>query len=219
MFFHNFFARRSVARYQQELIASHFQEVESMYGEMRVWRHNYRNHIQILKSYAQEGDVEAIRSYLSELEEDLESIAPSIRTGNRMTDAIVNSKIALARAEGIDVTCDAHVAVALTTPQIDLCTIIGNLFDNAIEACKALPEGDRRIRIYMDMKNTQFYLSFTNTTGSVKQRKIDGRFLSTKRGGGGIGLFTINRLVQKHRGYVSHNSEDGAFTTEILLPQ
>lgn len=59
---------------------------------------------------------------------------------------------------------DVYIPVALKTSELDLCMIIGNLFDNVIEACLALPEDKRLIRIYMDMKQTQLYISFTNST-------------------------------------------------------
>ena len=114
---------------------------------------------------------------------------------------------------------DAHVPVALKTSEMDLCIIIGNLFDNAIEASLQLPEEKRMIRIYMDMKNTQLYMSFTNFTATKKQKKISGRFHTTKGQGHGFGLVRIDDIVERYGGYLSRNSEDGAITTEILLPQ
>ena len=65
--------------------------------------------------------------------------------------------------------------MALSVSQIDLCIVIGNLFDNAIEACMALPAGERMIRVYMEMKNTQLYMSFTNSTALKKQKKENGK--------------------------------------------
>lgn len=89
----------------------------------------------------------------------------------------------------------------------------------AIEACMALPEEERMIRVYMEMKNTQLYLSFTNSTALKKQKKTAGRFASTKGPGHGYGLVRIDAIIDRYQGYISRNSEDGAFTTEILLPQ
>ena len=136
-----------------------------------------------------------------------------------MTDVILNSKISLAKSKGIRVIADASVPVALTTAEIDLCIIIGNLFDNAIEASMALPENERMIRVYMDMKNTQLYMSFTNRTAERKLKKNQGRFASSKGAGHGYGLVRIDTIVERYQGYLNRNSEEGAFTTEILLPQ
>ena len=136
-----------------------------------------------------------------------------------MTDAILNSKISLAKSKQIAVKADAHIPVQLKISEIDLCCIIGNLFDNAIEASLKLPPEQRLIRVYMDMKHTQLYISFTNFTADKKRQKIGTRFMSTKGKGHGLGLVRIDEIVSRLDGYISRNSEDGAFTTEILLPQ
>ncbi len=210
---------RQIAAYQRELIETHYREVDNMYRQIRGWRHDYRNHIQTMKAYAASGDLDAIRRYLDLLDQDLTTVDTVIKTGNPMTDAILNSKISLARSKGIQVIADAHVPVKLKSSEIDLCCILGNLFDNAIEASMKLPQEQRLIRVYMDMKNTQLYISFTNFTAGKKLPREGSRFRSTKGEGHGFGLVRIDAIVERLEGYISRNSEDGAFTTEILLPQ
>lgn len=153
---------RRLAAYQRELIEIHYAEVDNMYRQIRGWRHDYRSHIQLMKALAAEEDWDALRGYLDELETDLSSVDTVVKTGNPMADAILNSKISLARAQGIPVRADAHIPVALALSELDLCVILGNLFDNAIEASLALPEEGRLIRVYLDMKGSQLYISFTN---------------------------------------------------------
>ena len=136
---------RQLQAYQQELIETHYREVDNMYKQIRGWRHDYRNHIQTMKAYAAKGDWEAIRNYLDLLDQDLTTVDTVIKTGNAMTDAILNSKISLAKSKGIQVVADAHIPVKLKSSEIDLCCIIGNLFDNAIEASLPLPEDKRLI--------------------------------------------------------------------------
>lgn len=210
---------KQIASYQHELIETHYREVDNMYRQIRGWRHDYRNHIQTMKAYAATGDLDAIRRYLDLLDEDLTTVDTVIKTGNPMTDAILNSKISLAKARGIAVVADAHIPVKLKSSEIDLCCIIGNLFDNAIEASMKLPPDKRVIRVYMDIKNTQLYISFTNFTAGKKLKKEGSLFPSTKGSGHGFGLVRIDAIVERLEGYISRNSEDGAFTTEILLPQ
>ncbi len=211
---------KRIAEYQRELIETQYAEVETMYKQMRRWRHDYRNHIGVMKAYAAKGDMEAIKKYLDKLDTDLNTVDTVIKTGNSMADAILNSKISLAKSKGIEVKATAHIPVALTISDLDLCVIIGNLFDNAIDASVMLPEGERIIRVYMDIKSNQLYISFTNFTAGKKLKKLNGMFSSTKREGShGFGLVSIDEIVKKYGGYLSRNSEDGAFTTEILLPQ
>ena len=210
---------RRIASYQRELIETHYAEVENMYKQIRGWRHDYRNHIQTMKAYAALGDLNSIKTYLDALDTDLSTVDTVIKTGNAMADAILNSKISLAKSKNITVIADAHIPLALKISELDLCVIIGNLFDNAIEASLKLPEEKRIIRIYMDMKNTQLYISFTNFTSAKKLDKINGIFRTTKGDGHGFGLLRIDNIIKRLDGYLSRNSEDGAFTTEILLPQ
>lgn len=209
---------RHIAAYQRELIEIHYAEVENMYRQIRGWRHDYRSHIQAMKAHAAQGDWEAVSAYLDTLETDLSTVDTAVKTGNRMADAILNSKISLARAQRIPVQANAHIPVALALSELDLCIILGNLFDNAIEASLALPEAERLIRVYLDRKGAQLYISFTNFTAVKKRSKTGGRFQTTKGEGHGFGLVRIDAIVERLGGYLSRNSEDGAFTTEILLP-
>lgn len=79
-----------------------------------------------------------------------------------MVDAILNSKLTIAKQKQIHVQCKAHVAKHIAIRDIDLCVIIGNLLDNAIEACEMLEEKERFIRIYIEIVKQQLYMSFTN---------------------------------------------------------
>ena len=73
-----------------------------------------------MNAYASSGDWDAICHYLDLLDEDLTTVDTVIKTGNPMTDAILNSKISLARAKGITVQADAHIAVRLSSCEINL---------------------------------------------------------------------------------------------------
>lgn len=210
---------KRIAAYQRELIETHYREVENMYRQIRGWRHDYRNHIQMMKVLAANGDMDALKVYLDELDTDLNTVDTVVKTGNPMADAILNSKISLARSRNIPTQVDAHIPVKLKMSELDLCCIIGNLFDNAMEASMALPEKKRMIRVYMDMKGTQLYISFTNFTAAKKLSKVGRGFKTSKGEGHGFGLVRMDDIVSRYDGYLSRNSEDGAFTTEILIPQ
>lgn len=173
---------KRIAAYQRELIETHYREVENMYRQIRGWRHDYRNHIQMMKVLAANGDMDALKVYLDELDTDLNTVDTVVKTGNPMADAILNSKISLARSRNIPTQVDAHIPVKLKMSELDLCCIIGNLFDNAMEASMALPEEKRMIRVYMDMKGTQLYISFTNFTAAKKLDKV-GKGFKTSKGG------------------------------------
>ena len=191
---------KRIAAYQRELIETHYREVENMYRQIRGWRHDYRNHIQMMKVLAANGDMDALKAYLDELDTDLNTVDTVVKTGNPMADAILNSKISLARSRNIPTQVDAHIPVKLKMSELDLCCIIGNLFDNAMEASMALPEEKRMIRVYMDMKGTQLYISFTNFTAAKKLSKVGKGFRTSKGEGHGFGLVRIDDIVSRYDG-------------------
>ena len=206
---------KKVAAYEAEILQKYYAEVENMYTKMRGWRHDYRHHIQTMKVHAAHGEYDEIHRYLDMLDDDLTNVETVIRTGNRMADAILNSKLSMAAEKKIQVKAEARIPVNLTISELDLCIVIGNLLDNAMDACLELPVEERLIRIYMEMKGNYLYLSMLNTAASAKKMN----FASTKGDGHGLGLSRIDAIVNKYGGYVKRASEDGAFSTEVLLPQ
>lgn len=214
MLFDKLIAKKVTAA-ESEILKKHYAEVENMYEKMRGWRHDYRHHIQAMKVHAQNGEYEEINRYLDMLDDDLTHVETVFKTGNRMADAILNSKLSIAAEKSIKVKAEARIPVSLTVSELDLCIAIGNLLDNAIEACAELPEEERLIRIYMEMKGNYLYLSLTNTAKGQKKHS----FKTTKGEGHGYGLARVDAIVKKYGGYLTRASEDGAFSTEILLPQ
>ena len=205
---------KRVARIESELLQKYYAEVEHMYDKMRSWRHDYRHHIQVMKVHMANGEYDAVDSYLDMLDNDLTNVETVVKTGNRMADAILNSKLSLAAQRSIHIKADAKIPISVSVSELDLCIVIGNLIDNAIEACMELPEDKRLIRIYIDMKGNFLYFALTNTAGGKKKRS----FRSTKGEGHGYGIARVDAVVKKYGGYVTRASEDGAFSTEVLLP-
>ena len=209
---------RRISNYQNDLLNRHIEEVEQMYRQVRGWRHDYRNHIQVMKAHLDAGRYEDLDHYLQLLGEDLASVDTVIKTGNVMVDAILNSKLNLAASQNITVNAKATVPPALSVEPLDICVILGNLMDNAIEACMRIADSEKRfIRVYMGTHKGQFYISVTNAASEFRRKGQS--YLSTKsQVGHGFGLMRIDRITTKYGGAVNRQSEEGVFATEILLP-
>jgi sensor histidine kinase regulating citrate/malate metabolism len=208
---------RRVASFQHDLVEKHIAEVQNIYREMRGWRHDYHNHIQTMKSYIALGLGERLDGYLDRLDDDLKNVDKLIKSGNVMMDAILSSKLSLAKTRKIAVEAKAVVPESFAVNDVDLCVVIGNLLDNATEACEKLPEEARFIRLYIDVKREQLYISVTNSAPG-RPKRLGGRYVSEKSGYHGLGLLRVDRIVAKYGGWLKRADEDGVFTTEILLP-
>lgn len=211
-------ADRRILAYQNDLMEKHCAEVENMYRQTRGWRHDYRSHIQTMKAHLEHGELKELAQYLEELSIDLTTVDTVIKTGNVMMDAILNSKLSLAKNRHIAVNAKAVVPAKLTISEVDLCVILGNLLDNAMEACLKMQEEKRFIRVYIDMMKGQLYIYVMNALSGTPKRfgKI---YLTAKDGSKhGFGLLRIDRVVEKYHGYLERQHEEGVFATEILLP-
>lgn len=208
---------RELERFQNDLINRHYDEVETMYRKMRGWRHDYHNHIQTLKAYMEMHRYQDAHEYLDRLEEDLTTIDTVLKTGNVMVDAILNSKLTMIREKNIRVDATAMVPTDISISGVDLSVLIGNLLDNAMEACMKSPEDARFIRIYIDIIKKQLYISVTNSMQG-KAKRFAGGFITEKEGNHGFGLARIDSIVEKYHGYLNRQTENGVFATEVMLP-
>ena len=188
---------RRIERFQSELIEKQVREIQNMYKQVRGWRHDYRNHIQNMKIQLAQGNYAELEGYLDSLADDLTTVDTVIKTG-------INVK--------------ANIPNNIPLSDVELCAVLGNLLDNAAEACAKLPESDRFMRIYIGCLKNQLYMSVQNSAGDVK--KIAGHYLSTKQSDGehGYGIFRIDRVAKKYGGYVNRQNEEGVFATEIMVP-
>lgn len=207
---------KRIERFQSELIEKQVREIQNMYRQIRGWRHDYRNHIQNMKIQLSNADYEKLSDYLGQLADDLDTVDTVIKTGNVMADAILNSKLNVAEKMSIKINVKANIPENLLLSDVELCSVLGNMLDNAIEACLKLPEEERFMRVYIGKLKGQLYLSVQNSAGKVRKEK--GNYLSTKEGEHGYGLFRIDRVAKKYGGFVNRQNEEGIFATEITLP-
>ncbi len=207
---------RRIAAYQNYLLEKHCEEIENTYRIMRGWRHDYHNHVQTMLALCD--NPTEMREYLLKLDSDLKTVDTVIKTGNVMVDAILNSKLSLIKSHNIPVNAKAVVPENLSISEVDLCSIIGNLLDNAMEACINQPENEERyIRVYIGVMKKQLYISVQNSAGEIK--KAGKSYLSLKnKAGHCYGISRIDAIAERNGGYVNRQNEEGVFATEVMLP-
>ncbi len=214
--YHRGFEARA-ERFQREILGSQYEEIREIYLNMRSWRHDYHNHLQVMKAQLAAGQAEETKRYLNELEENLDSVDTYVKSGNLMTDAILNSKLTLAKQKKIRVNCKAVLPKEISIEDVDLCVLLGNLLDNALEACDVIVAEDRFLRIYMVVNRRQLYISIQNSAKedlSFNERN----YISQKRGSHGLGMKRVKALVDKYEGYLTLANEPGVFAAEVTLP-
>ncbi len=206
-----------IVELQTEQSRRHLDEVRSIHKEMRGYKHDFHHHLQTLRGQLETGEYGRALSYIDELDEKLTHVDTMLRTGNVALDAILSGKITRARELGIDITVKANVQDNLTISDVELSILMGNLLDNAVEACVKSTDRPPFLRVYIAMKGKMLYFSLMNSAGG-KRRKLGKLFGSEKDGLHGFGLRRACDIIEQHGGWYKFNSEEGAFTSEFLVP-
>ncbi len=203
--------------FQRDILSHQYEEVKEIYLNMRGWRHDYHNHLQVMKAQIAAGQLEEMKDYLDDLEQNLDEVDTYVKSGNLMADAILNSKLSLAGQKGIRVNCKAILPETFAVEDVDLCVLLGNLLDNALEACEKIPAEQRFLRIYMVVNKSQLYISIQNSA----REELDfneRNYISTKRGNHGLGMKRVKALADKYEGFLTLANEPGIFAAEVTLP-
>ncbi len=201
---------------QTEQSGKHLEEVRSIHKEMRGYKHDFHHHLMTLRGHIEAGEYQRAIQYIDELDRKLAQVDTLLKTGNVSLDAILSGKIAKAKEQGIQITIKANASDQLAVSDVELSIIVGNLLDNAIEACAFAEEQPPFIRIFISMKGEMLYFSMMNSAGR-KQTKLGKLFQTGKRGLHGFGLQRAADIISGHGGWYKYNSEDGVFTSEFLV--
>ena len=181
---------------QEAQAKQHLEEVRSIHSEMRGYKHDFHHHLQALKGQLEAGETGRALAYIEQLDRNLQTVDTLLKTGN--------------------VTVDANLPPELALSDLELSIVLGNLLDNAIEACGST-EGEKFLRLTLCLKGSMLYCYLLNAAGK-KQLKHGSLFSTSKTGLHGFGLHRAEAIIAQHGGWVKFNSEDGAFTSEFLVP-
>lgn len=208
---------RNMELFQRKLLSHQYAEIKDIYMNMRGWRHDYHNHLQTMKAYLSMNELKELDEYLFKVEKDLDAVDNLVKSGNVMMDAILNSKISIMKRHNIEVDFKAILPGDLKINDVDLCVMVSNLLENAIEACVQVPVEGRFIRIYTEVYGSQFYMSIQNS--SKDNLDFNARnYISNKRGEHGFGMKRVQLLVDKYNGFLNLQNEPGIFASEITIP-
>lgn len=208
-------AHRQNAILQQMELQKEFGE-KTIVGdeELRRFRHDYRNHMIVVNAYLRSGRIDEASAYLAAINDRLDGVIDKIMTGNFVADAIFNHK-AVTAAENNTVISFDGVIPDKGIENADLCTLLANLLDNAIEACRALPaEQEKTIKVRGTRQHDNFLLHMENPT---VLEAVPSRTTKRDRKNHGFGLKNIQRVVKYYNGSFNFTVENHVFEVTVRL--
>lgn len=208
--------------YEQEirLCVRQAADREEAYRQTRILRHDLKGRLVALRVLLEAGQTEAALKEVGKMlhENSLNRHGIS-ETGNLALDALVNYKYAAAAAGGIQMSCRLELPPELFVEGTDLCVILENLLDNALEAVRELPEDERSVSLSVRLVKGVLFIIVENPYRGDILLDSHGNIQSSKTGDHGIGLLSVERTAGKYAGEAFISYKDGTFRVSVMLLQ
>lgn len=211
--------REEILNTRNDMMEANYQGLEKAYAENQMLNHDYKNHMlsvrQLIKEYRREDALEYIDAYISLTAK----VNRRINSGSKILDIIVNSKLGEAKAKNIDFTCDVGYVGDTGITDMDMCALMANLLDNAIEACERI-EGERAwISLKVVRKNDMLLIKLGNSIAASDALKKD--FFQSKKDKQefhGWGMKSVEKVLKKYDGSKEHYIGEKEFEIFISIP-
>lgn len=212
-----------VEQQQVHAIQERMEEVEQFYNGIRQMKHEMKNHLTNIKGLVRNGSYGDIEQYIDQMDESMNVFELTTKTGNTVTDVIVNDKQKAAEKQGILFQSEFSYPKSDGYNAYDIGVIINNLLQNALEACEKMAEGKRYIYLSGRQKKKFFIINVKNSfLGEVTFDTKTNLPLSTKEKDislHGIGLSNVKREVDKYMGDVDIRVKKNEFSVTVLLQE
>lgn len=192
----------------------YYNQTEMLNRDLRRFKHDYTNHILCLKAMINSNQNNEALEYIEKINSEISLSTKTFNTGHKIADAILNEKHRIHS----DVSIKFDGCIPEFIDNVDLCIVLGNAVDNAIEACEKLNETDKIIDMTANYQQSHFIFIIKNPV--AKDYTINGSFPETTKSDPlkhGFGLSNIKRIVDKYDGDMSVEADNGIFTLYLVL--
>jgi len=201
--------RKAEAEFARGLVSAertHYQKMAKMHETLSILRHDFKYHLRVIDELLQTGDIEKVELYLADVRKQM----PEGELHYYCIDSVVNALLASYAKY------NAKIALpkTLSIPRYDLCIILGNLLENALEACKKLESGGE---VELTMKTNEQHLAImvkNNFDGVVSEK--NGELTSTKKDGG-FGLRSVKAIAERYNGHITIERTENVFTIYVMV--
>ena len=216
-------------RAETEAFETYTTELETSYDALRVIKHDYKNIMTSLKLYIDEENMEALQAYYYQ---EFAELSKSLDTDDQIVDqlqrvkvkelkSILLYKLNVATEMGLDVHLEVRFVVGnLPISKIRVCQIIGILLDNAMEASQESTEKLIKLALISQDNKTTFVIENSWLPTAVPMKKFFEKGYSTKGGNRGLGLATVDELVNKYEQLeLATEVDDGRFVQILVVKE
>ncbi len=209
---------------QFETLRESFEDLNRLNEKLRMDRHDYLNHLQVVYGLMELGEYDEMTSYLKKVYKELLKTGKAIKTSKAAINALFAAKMAEAEKNGVELVIEVKSALKnLNVEDWELCKVLSNLIDNALKALEDVEKGEKRIRIDIMEDREGYYFSVENNGPEIPenmQKKIFQKgYSSKKEEGHGMGLSIVTEILKKNGGTIDlkSNETETCFTVFFSL--
>ena len=211
--------RNARLRQENQLLSLQQQRYENLktaIEEARQARHDMRHHLNHISMLAEENDMETLKAYLSQTVSRIPDLDMHF-CENRAADSVLGYYCALAKREGIPFSAQIDLPQTLPVDEIDMCLVLSNLLENALEASLRTVPARRWMKVNAYVHAERLLLMQVENACDGEIKETNGVFRSSKRKGNGIGIQSVRHIAEKNGGASTFACQDGVFCAKIML--
>lgn len=210
-------AKLRTTNHQLELQTIQYESLQERIMETRKANHDLRHHVAAMNSYLEKEDYESLKSYFSTFSKRLPGSSSMVYTQHSGVNMVLAYFAQVAQENSIRYDVKMDIPATLSVSDNDLTVLLGNLVENAIEACCSQNNGDRVIRICGKCSGETLLFTIDNTYDNPIKKNQSGVYLSSKHSGEGIGIESARSIAQRLGGYLELTQEEGFFCVSIVI--
>ena len=234
-----FFKNRNIRRendfllMKEEMEQQKYKELSAAVEKNRELVHDVKNHYLVIREYIRDGDYESLAGYIDGLHKDFARTDSWVYTGNFVLDLILGQKRLTAQGQGFSFELQASPLSGLPFSDREICSLFGNLLDNALEACERVRQRKEEnaaakgapgreeipeIMVKIEQQNQMLFIEISNSTDEIPEQKERG-FQSSKNDPSlhGYGLKSVERIVEDHDGVIRYDADGRSFTVTVTF--
>ena len=211
--------RNARLRQENQLLSLQQQRYENLktaIEEARQARHDMRHHLNHISMLAEENDMEALKTYLAQTVSRIPDLDMRF-CENRAADSVLGYYCALAKREGIPFSAQIDLPQTLPVDEIDMCLVLSNLLENALEASLRTVPARRWMKVNAYVHAERLLLMQVENACDGEIKETNGVFRSSKRKGNGIGIQSVRHIAEKNGGASTFAYQNGVFCAKIML--
>lgn len=207
------------AKKQMDMQKEYYNALSEQINEIREVKHDIRHFIGVIKRLTEEEHYDELKHFLNEFDEITETEPLPVFCDNAVANSILGYYFLMAKKSGIQFYCTCSIQKQLSISDSDLCIVMGNAIENAIEACEKLDNQQKRfVSVEARTINNQLLIKIENSYDGCLTLQ-NGGFVSTKREKShGLGMKNIKRIVEANGGFIKTAYDGSLFTLMAAFP-